>query len=69
MGLEATVASLDRAQVVTVALAQRENGAVGAEGLLPEMREGRSRGFGIDGDALLLLRVGSNRANAAKNDR
>ena len=44
---------LHGAQVFAIALAQREDGATGAEGLLPEMRERSCGGFCVDDDVLL----------------
>ena len=47
---------LHGAQVIAIALTQRQDGAAGAEGLLPEVREWRSRGLRIDVDVLRLSR-------------
>ena len=44
---------LDRAKIVAVAIAQRQDGASGAEHLLPEMREGCSRRACINLNLLL----------------
>src|SRR5262249_12096589 len=44
---------LDRPQVVSVAFAERQDGATGAEHLLPEMREGCGLRRGVNLDLLL----------------
>src|SRR5215471_618450 len=42
------------AQVVSIALPQRKDGAAGTEGVLPEMWEGLGRGCGVDQDGFVL---------------
>ena len=47
----------NRAQVLAIALAQGEDGAVGAKSLLPEMRKRRGGGLCVNHDVLWLLRM------------
>ena len=42
----------DGAQVVAITVAEREDGAAGAEDLFPEMGKGGGRGVGVNRDVL-----------------